>query len=742
MAIGASYAFDKLQQAKRTAQSSTSEVDRRNARKRVKEWTKVLDSMRSGRTRIGSRSPVVDAPVWATPQVVRGGFATGALAAGGELAKDEMLLATDVGVVPSRWELFRWWVSDDGIDRLISLLDSGRYRVTVPEHGALLSFAWLYRNGHAVAALDLLVQISPHARTLRFAPVEAAAPDPGPTRMWRLNARQVCDALSQRRVPDQLARMRETLAVWNPFGDELLGMWLETIDGDRVAARISSEWLDRLSVLSERYDTLASAHVLCSKHRKPKENLGILVGSMQRTIAGAELTPRELGLLKHAVDSMVAKRGAPGSESLELRRAEDASMVAGPLFADAARVLADELGDTDPSMGLEDGIRADSMSRAESALGSPLPAPVARTLDRARIGTLDDLVEHGLVPSAEVLAELTPAISADALSAKFDDANLRSLYASIASAFASRRSLLLLNYEKQVQLAELPWVAALDAAADTSSQASAPTLHALARRTITLFPGTVIPNPMITQLRRLTSDASISIPWTEELAADIFMGGFSPKFVAAAKLAAPILRDSIYERYYGLDYAAIAAFPEQDRPSSNSPFAKLCQDRVGSSGGAGHGYSPARNGAVIEQAQIITTHNLAAIAGLGVQPADGDWIGLAGRARDVATALASNIGDDRRSRRLAKEAAYAWRHMLFFMAMAERGEQERFVSHSEAMNAVTRLGPAWSGLAQIADGGSFESIDGRWVCVDDRGVVGAQLVGWARDRRHWLIAGI
>ena len=56
--------------------------------------------------------------------------------------------------------------------------------------------------------------------------------------------------------------MRETLAVWNPFADELLEHWLETVVDGRVAAFYPEGWRKRGRALLERYDDLALTYRL------------------------------------------------------------------------------------------------------------------------------------------------------------------------------------------------------------------------------------------------------------------------------------------------------------------------------------------------------------------------------------------------------------------------------------------------------------------------------------------------
>ena len=80
----------------------------------------------------GSRQAIRDVPVWATPRVLQGGFASGELLA---QLQDTDFVANDYYLTPS------------GLLELSDLLDSGCYRLRVPEHGALLVVVWLLRNG-------------------------------------------------------------------------------------------------------------------------------------------------------------------------------------------------------------------------------------------------------------------------------------------------------------------------------------------------------------------------------------------------------------------------------------------------------------------------------------------------------------------------------------------------------------------------------------------------------------------
>ena len=116
--------------------------------------------------------------------------------------------------------------------------------------------------------------------------------------------------------------MREALGVWAPFAEnELLMLFLETVEDSRVATRVTADWLQRARESLDRYRELAALHTRCSKHRRPKENLAILRTAAEALVEGKDLTGGQRGLLQHAVDSMVARRGAPGSDQHAALRA-------------------------------------------------------------------------------------------------------------------------------------------------------------------------------------------------------------------------------------------------------------------------------------------------------------------------------------------------------------------------------------------------------------------------------------
>ncbi|RJL31374.1 hypothetical protein [Bailinhaonella thermotolerans] len=739
---GAGYSAGQLAKALFTAAAHEDAATRERAGERVRRWAAVLGGTLSGRLTVGSRTPVADLPAWVTPEVVRGGFATGTPAAGGPLTRHEAELAARAGVRPERKALFAHHLTEEGLAGLGELLDGGAYRVEFPEEAALPVVAWLLRAGDREGALEVLEAVSPYAGLLRFAPAPADAPPPDPEVMWRETAGEARDGVSGCEPNARVETMREALTVWNPFADELLALWLDTAEDGRVGARTDGEWRDRAAALLARYRELAAAHTRCAKHRKPKENLAILRSALEETVAGRALTPRAAGLLQRAVDSMVARRGRPGEErhaALRARQAAEASIPAHHLLA---RVVVARLADLPPDHGIRDVEAVLAPAREGEApgvpAGTPIPPSIARVVRRAYAGTAEELIEAGVVPSAEVLATLVPRIAAAATAAPYADDALRSLMAANYLAFRRRRSLLLLNLEHQVRLDELPWVraAARHRAADAGSRDDA---HAALRRlgelALDAFPGTLPPNPFVRELAALSEEAGERLPWVEELAADIFMGTFSGKFPAAAKIAGELLRGGLYERYYGIDYAAVAAVPDVRRGAGRGAATSAEFDRMcGSTGSWGR---PAENGVVIENAQILTTHNLATLVlRAGARPAAG-WRELALRAFATAVTLTGRVRGNPRPLSTIKDAAYAWRHMIFFLSLPGAGDPLDFADELDrrlaAVPAPTRarLTPAVAGLRHVAAGGEF--------APDGTAGEARRLRGWTTTR-HWMAA--
>ena len=480
--------------------------------------------------------------------------------------------------------------------------------------------------------------------------------------MSRWTARQVAGALEKARINPRVAAEREALTVWLPLTDKVVAFWAGIVE----APAFDEGRIDEARALVADYDQAAQQHTRCRKYRRPGENLPILIDALRQAIDGQGTWPPER--VRHALSRIEAKRGLPGSKRSDDLRARQAVTASRPLHAEVAVVVADRVAQLRGDVGLTDFPAASAPVSDEEATdvvpaGTPLPASVLRTLRLGFVSDLEELIELGVVPSAEVLASLVPQLTAGQVASSADDPLVGALLAAIYRAFRQRRSLLLLNLERQVRFKELPWVAALQGLT-ASGPLDDPLV--LARRlgsvVLDAFPGTILPNGFIREYGTLLDMAQVRLPLTEELAADIFMGRFSPKFQQAAKVAAELLRGSLYEHYYGIDYTAVLGLPEPDGHGNVEEFDRMVAGDVPA------GRSVAANGQIIERQQILTTHNLAVLVKLGVQPGR-SWAELAHHAAGRSFQLLELARNSPWPLPAIKNAAYAWRQAVFFLSI-------------------------------------------------------------------------
>src|ERR1700732_2760858 len=90
--INPGYIVGQLAQAFKTSTENEDAQIRQRANIKIANWIKVFEGMLSGALSIGSRTPATAVPVWATLQVIKGGFATGEMSAGGSLQAHESML--------------------------------------------------------------------------------------------------------------------------------------------------------------------------------------------------------------------------------------------------------------------------------------------------------------------------------------------------------------------------------------------------------------------------------------------------------------------------------------------------------------------------------------------------------------------------------------------------------------------------------------------------------------------------
>jgi hypothetical protein len=135
-------------------------------------------------------------------------------------------------------------------------------------------------------------------------------------------------------------------------------------------------------------------------------------------------------------------------------------------------------------------------------------------------------------------------------------------------------------------------------------------------------------------------------------------------------------------------------------------------------------------------------HNLATLVHrVGVAPAPG-WDDLARRAFHAVCRLVARVHGNPRPLSTVKDAAYAWRQMLFHISLCPPDVQRTFPAwlEEEAVrhpaHVAARLAPALAGLRLVADGGSFAA-DGTGSGTLDGASLPRRFLGWTTGR-HWI----
>ncbi|WP_371401761.1 hypothetical protein OHA10_28060 [Kribbella sp. NBC_00662] len=740
----AGYAMGRLEQALERALTSDDLAVRRRAAARVDAWRNVLDGMTSGRLTVGSRTPVADTPASVTLEVAHGGFATGRYLAEAPLREDELaLVPSDAPGDNDRERLNLWFLSDEGLASLGQALRSGNYRIDVPEESALLVVAWLLEREQYAAALDLTSELRPLMHRLRFTPTFSASSTPSGSVVRRQPVAEVRSTLRQATVRPRIAAMLETLRVWNPLYDRLVALWCDTVDDELpqldADGAVVGGWPCRVwpdDWVERRSQWLDEFHAAAEVHRQPRDNFARLQAALERCPSDSSaLTGREVGWIRRSLANTIQAHGAPGSEARAALRTTQNAVAARPTYATLAHVLScrmDRFPDDGglPTLDAIDGeVTADEIP---AAAGSAIPAHLLAKAARALEAPIGELVDRGVISSGEVLAQVLPQVTSQLLAANIEDPSLAAAYAQSYAAFRRRRSLLLLNLEHQVRFEELPWIAAVAPYRDRRTQATRAAAQSLRETTalaLTAFPQTILPNPLVREFGALATQADLKLPLVEEVAADIFMGTFTEKWRQAATVASRVMSGTLYARYYDLP----ASWPavEQRRykrwgKATADDFADLCRQRSreASNGGGGH---VAQNGTVLEQSQILTTHNLAVLVeGLELT----DWL------REVAPELADRAlgwAVQRQAQPVTltgiKNTAYAWRQAIFYLSFCSPASQGEALARLEE-RAGPRLAPAVAGLQQVVAGERFDA-DGRTAGG------GRRLLGWSAGP-HWL----
>ncbi len=660
--VNPGYAAFQLSKAFTTSQQHDDPATRERAEQKISKWMQVFNGLLNRTLNVGSRTPLKGLPGWATLEVVTGGFATGKALAGGPLQEYERVVLHAISKESAnigRRSLNAFYLSDSGLADLRERLASGCYDVTVPEEGALLVVAWLVDHGHADEARELLDSLAPWFPTLRFYPVPLVHPRQFGTRVFLQDVGTTIASLRQIKPNQQILAQKEAIEVWAPLYDRTVELFLQTVKGERPTLRCGSNgkwirlpngqfpveggwpcqsypegWVDRANQVLNAYGNRRKRYTLCGKPDRASDGFAQLRNYLRLAVENpASLTGRDVGRIRLLLARYVSKRGTPDSMHCKKIREQQANEVHGPTFHEMAGAVARRL-DTYPKDAPLDGmdsVRQLLANDEPAEIGirdvTSLPPSIQKKIERCVCETVEVLVERGIITSGETLARVLPQMTSGLRAAGISDTVLRQLYAAIYRAFRRRRSLLLLNLEKQIQLEELPWIAAIERFRTdslTTQELAKQVLREVTTLSFVSFPYAILPNKLLQELNAIVKSAALDLPLVEEVAADIFMGEFSNKYVRAAKRAANLLEGSLYARYYGIDDERVRHLPEVERPKRSffqrattiDPFVQLCESRAGVAYGTGRS---AINGMIIEQQQILTTQNLAVLFdGLGL----------------------------------------------------------------------------------------------------------------------------
>lgn len=647
------------------------------ARKRAEQWQTLLENM--GQLEVGSRTPVANLPAWVTLEVLTGGFATGnALAAGGA-------------------ERNAHYLSESGLQELRKMLADGCYQLDLPEEGAWLVLAWLEQNSHLEVAAELLDTLLPYVGQLRFYPVPREQPLTQDLKVHLRTVAEVRTSLDAIQPNQRILAQKEAIEVWAPLYDQLLALFQETLQDGEACRVFPSDWDQRSQAWQKSYREKRQIHRLCGRPEKKKHNFAQLRLFL-------EAGPRTLSQPQRTRIAEILRRSQKKRPQLQELRQNQLRAVQAPTHQQMAQLLSARMSD----YPAQDGVENLGPIRQPTSEGYPIPAALLEKVERCLHASLEELVDSGRIPSGEVLAKILPQLTSQLRAAEFQDPALGRLYAEIYRAFRRRRSLLLLNLQSQVRIEELPWVKAIEPFRVQTNSHQRVALESLTRAALNAFPQAILPNKLIREMRALASGAQLKIPFTDELAADIFMGRFALQFVQAAQEAQEFLRGSLYQTYYSI------------QPGSFENLGEVCQRRAGVSTG-----SVAQNGQIIEQQQILTTHNLAALF-QHVQPhIQADKLALE-CFRWICRRLQIPQENWHDQLLTIKNGAYAWRQMVFFLSQAEDQravlEQAEGMLKRQAPHFQRRFEPAWQGLLQAAQGQPPAQV---WL-------------GWSQGR-HWLM---
>ncbi|PVZ98491.1 hypothetical protein BB558_005517 [Smittium angustum] len=620
-----------------------------------KEWIKLFKQMVKGTIDIGSNKPFEKYASWLTLKVMYGGFATKNLLAGGELEKHEIDLTEHLKLKKEakdvRIFLNNFFVLEQiGISALETMLENKKYRINVPEEGALLVYTWLMKNNHQKIAEKLLETIRVHFNKVRFYPQPAETPFNSKV-IFLSSVEQVIQKLSStissKREREKLLyqRYKKRTEITNT----VVELWLETFDnpsdiptveyinGKNVTVgdswpccKYPLDWDQRAQNALLEY----KEHIdLYTRKKKGYQNFLFEILELASKDKTA-LTGRNVCFIRSYIASIKNKKGLPGSEKRKQFMETKAKEFETFLSRDP-EILKEHsikmLENHNNEMGLSnEQYETISNELKQSFSNHPYLEKILVILSKLKELTFDELFDPKYLCSLENLASEIPKLMIPMRASVVTDPSLNYLFEQLLYSFSKRRSYLLLNYESQIKTKDIPWIKPIMqfSTGDCKDEAFEFCRKVL-KNVVFNFPSTLLPNKFISQIQPLINMAGLkdSVVFSEELAADIFMGSFTKKYAVGFESNINYTRRTIYDKYYELDsdkliseLRAINLSSENSKDSKfderTEYFTSMCYHRAdifsNISTQANHLVS---NGMIIEQSQILTSHNLSLIFG-------------------------------------------------------------------------------------------------------------------------------
>jgi len=726
-----------------------------SSERKIEQWEKVLLGMYSGELQIGSRTPVSGTSSWATLEVATGGFATGQLLAGGDLTDYEKDLAEQLNIPlgpETRALLNGYFISQEGVQRLRDHASTGQFTVNLPEEGALLAVACLIDKGDSVGANEVLSHIFPYFAELRFFP-NLQGQENSSESVFLQSVGETINKLGSVQTSRQVRAQDEAVNVWIPLYDSLVSLLVETIAGEIPSVEIGQSgnhkisggypgqklpdgWVERARVVIALHEENASQHKLCGRRLKQGSAHQRFLKATQSLVESQNLPAGDQQYIRLQLARYIAKRGLPGSAQHNVSRGTQTQECRGPKYRDIAELLGRRLSALPKDQGIENisfYVAPILTSEASNQVpeGTCIPKHIVKKVGRAQIATVDELIQQGYITSADVLAEVLPQMTSGVRAASFTDIRLKRVYMSVYRAFRRRRSLLLINFESQVKITELPWILEIEKFRATNLADREPALVVLNDvlvLALSHFPQALLPNKLLQEIRALLDQAGLDVPIVDEVAADIFMGRFTQKYSNSATIASDLLSDTTYAKYYNIDYVALSK--RLQKSLGGEEFSKVCAERVVAES---ERWSVARNGVVIEQQQILTTQNLAVVFHK-LNLLDLVKTKLPGMIENTFSWICRRqqvpIDNYHAGLIMLKNTAYAWRQMVFYLSLLPHRDQVELLSwmfahfNKQGIEFRNRFKPVMNGLKAAIAGKSITRNDPESL----------MFLGWTVDR--------